>query len=105
MYAVVVTGGQQFKVSAGDTITVKRLDAEVGSTIELGTVLMVGGEGANLQIGTPNLEGVKVTAEVVAHGKGEKREMFKWLRTRRNRVMRGFRPSETTLSIQSIVAA
>jgi len=102
MYAIIRSGGQQYRVAEGDTITVKRLDAEVGATFELGDVLLVGGGEGGLKVGAPNVEGAKVVAKVEGHGKGEKRDMFKYTRTRRHRVQRGFRPSETTLSIQSI---
>ncbi len=104
MYAVVRTGGQQYKVSAGDTITVKRLDAEVGSEIAIGDVLLVGGGEADLKVGAPLVEGARVLAEVVSHQKGAKRETFRYTRTRRTRVRRGFRPSETTLTIKAVEA-
>ncbi|MCK6502989.1 50S ribosomal protein L21 [Myxococcota bacterium] len=102
MYAVVVTGGKQYRVSQGDTITVDRLQADVGSTIELGDVLLIGGD--ELKVGAPTVAGAKVVAQVVGHELGEKREIFKYRRTRRYRRFRGFRPSLTTLSIQSISA-
>jgi len=105
MYAVVVSGGKQHKVSQGDTLVVDRLDAEVGSAIELGPVLLVGGEGCDgTRIGTPGVEGAKVTATVVSHDLGEKKETFKYRRTRSSRVSRGFRASLTTLSITEISA-
>ena len=104
MYAVIVTGGQQYRVSEGDTITVKNLAAEAGSTITLDRVLMVGGEGTDTRIGTPVLDGASVTAQVVSHQKGEKRDIFKYERRKRYRKQRGFRPHETTLSITGISA-
>ncbi|NOY25516.1 MAG: 50S ribosomal protein L21 [Oligoflexia bacterium] len=102
MYAVVATGGKQYRVSEGDTITVDRLQADVGSTIEITNVLLVAGD--DLKVGTPTVDGAKVTAEVVEHKLGEKREIFKFKRRKRYRRNRGFRPSLTTLSIQSISA-
>ena len=105
MYAVVVTGGKQYRVAQGESITVDRLDAAVGSTIELDQVLLVGGEGCeSTLVGSTTLEGAKVTAEVVSHDLGEKRETFKYRRTRRSRVRRGSRPHQTTLTIQGISA-
>lgn len=102
MYAVLVTGGKQYRVSEGDTLLVDRLHAEVGSNIDLDNVLMVGGD--QLKIGSPTVPGAKVTAEVVSHDLGEKRMTFKFRRTRRYRRLVGFRPSLTTLRITSISA-
>ena len=102
MYAVVVTGGKQYRVSEGDTITVDRLSADVGSTVEIADVLLVGGD--ELKVGTPTVDGAKVVAEVVEHKLGDKREVFKYKSRKRYRRNRGFRPSLTTLSIQSISA-
>lgn len=105
MYAVVVTGGKQYRVTPGETVVVDRLEAEVGSTVELERVLLVGGEGSEgTKVGTPVVEGAKVTAEVVSHDLGEKRETFKYRRTRRSRVRSGSRPHQTTLTIQDISA-
>lgn len=102
MYAIVVSGGKQYRVAEGDTLTVDRLDAEVGSTVQLGPVLLVGGD--EPRVGAPAVEGASVTAQVLAHELGEKREIFQYRRTRRYRRNRGFRPSLTTLSIQTITA-
>lgn len=102
MYAVLVSGGKQYKVSQGDTVTVDRLEAEVGSSVEIDQVLMIGGE--TLKIGSPTVDGARVTAEVVSHDLGEKRITFKWRRTRRFRRLVGFRPSHTTLRITGITA-
>ena len=102
MYAVLVSGGKQYKVSQGDTLTVDRLAVEVGSNVELSQVLMVGGE--TLKVGNPTVEGAKVTAEGVSHDLGDKRITFKWRRTRRFRRLVGFRASLTTLRITGISA-
>jgi len=104
MYAVVRTGGQQYKVSAGDTITIKRLDAEVGAEIALGDVLLVAGGSSDPQIGAPVVDGAVVKAQVVSHQKGDKRETFKYIPRHRSRVRRGFRPSETTVTITAVEA-
>jgi large subunit ribosomal protein L21 len=103
MYAVVFTGGQQFKVSQGDTLTVKRLAAEVGSSIELPVLLLQGAEGG-LKVGAPHVDGAKVVAEVVEHALGEKREGFKFRHTRRYRRSFASRPRETVIRIQQISA-
>ena len=102
MYAVLVSGGKQYKVSQGDTLTVDRLAAEVRINVELSQVLMVGGE--TLKVGNPTVEGASVTAEVVSHDLGDKRITFKWRRTRRMRRLVGFRASLTTLRITGISA-
>ena len=102
MYAVVVAGGRQFKVTQGDTLVVDRLDAPVGSSVELDRVLLIGGE--KVRVGSPVIAGAKVTAEVVDHHLGEKRVTFKFRRTRRTRVLNGFRPSHTTLRVTAISA-
>lgn len=99
MYAVVVSGGKQYRVSEGDTVVVDRLNAEVGSTIELGPVLAV--EGA---VGTPFVDGATVRAEVVSHGLGRKRTTFKYKRRKRYRRHTSSRPHQTTLRIQQIQA-
>lgn len=108
MYAVVQTSGRQFRVSEGDAIIIDRLDAEVGSTIELGQVLLVGGdaegEGADgsAKIGAPFVEGAKVVAEVLSHQRGPKVDIYKFKRRKRYRKSIGFRAEQTTLRIQSI---
>ena len=102
MYAVVQTKGRQYRVVEGDSIQVDRFDAEVGSTVELDRVLMIGGE--TTRIGTPVVEGARIVAEVVSHELGEKREIFQYRNRKRYRRYRGFRPSYTTLRIQTISA-
>lgn len=102
MYAVVIAGSKQFKVSEGDTIVVDRLDADVGSSVTLDQVLLVGGD--KVQVGAPTVAGASVKAEVVDHHLGEKRVRFHYMRTRRTRVLNGFRPSFTTLRVTSISA-
>ncbi len=102
MYAVVIAGGKQFKVAEGDTIVVDRLQAEVGSSVTLDQVLLLGGQ--KVKIGAPTVAGASVQAEVVDHHLGEKRSTFKWMRTRRSRVLNGFRPSLTTLRVTTISA-
>ena len=81
MYAIVETSGKQYKVAPGDSLTVDRMDAEVGSTVVLDRVLLVSGD--SLRVGTPLVEGSKITAKVTEHFLGEKVRTFKYVRTRR----------------------
>ena len=81
MYAVVKTGGKQFRVQEGDVIFVEKLNAEVDSTVELTEVLAVG-NGETLKVGTPVVEGAKVVAKVVAQGKAKKIIVFKYKQRR-----------------------
>ena len=100
MYAVIAHSGQQFKVTEGEEFTVDRIDGEVGSTIDLTEVLLLGGK--KVSVGTPTVDGATVTVEILAHELSDKRSTFKYVRTRRTRVGRGFRPSITRLKVQSI---
>ena len=102
MYAVLETGGRQFKVQEGDTIVVDLMGAEVGTTVELDSVLLLGGE--ETIVGTPKVPGAKVLAEVVGHGMGEKRLTYRYRRTRSYRKISGSRPHQTTLKITGIQA-
>ena len=76
MYAVFKTGGKQYRATTGDVLKVEKIDAEKGATVELDQVLMVG-EGEDVKIGAPYLEGSKVTATVVDHGRREKIKIIK----------------------------
>ena len=77
MYAVIKTGGKQYKVTEGDVLRVEKLNAEVNATVELTEVLLVA-NGETVKVGTPVVEGAKVVAEVVAQGKGAKVVNFKY---------------------------
>jgi large subunit ribosomal protein L21 len=79
MYAVIATGGKQYRVTKDGVLRVQRLDAEPGSTVEFDEVLLVG-EGSDVRIGTPTLKGGKVLATVVSHGKGAKVSVVKFKR-------------------------
>jgi len=102
IYAIVQTGGKQYKVSPGDTVDVERLPAEEGSTIELDQVLLIA-DGEKVRVGTPTVEGAKVIAEVVGEGKGEKAIVFKYKPKVRYRRMRGHRQLYTRLAIKEIL--
>lgn len=102
MYAVIKTGGKQYKVSEGDLLKVEKLEGAVGDTIELGDVLMVGGE--EVKIGTPLLPGAKVKATIVEQGKDKKVLVFKSRRRKNFRKLNGHRQPLTRLKITGIEA-
>ena len=103
MYAVVETGGKQYKVKAGQTVDVERLEANVGDTIELDRVLMLS-DGDNVRIGQSLVEGAKVSATVVEHGRGRKVIIFKYRPKQRYRRKKGHRQDYTRLRIDEIKA-
>jgi large subunit ribosomal protein L21 len=106
MYAVVKTGGKQYRVAAGDVIKVERLDGEVGATIDLDQVLMVGGgDGEELRVGTPRVQGASVKALVLDQAKGPKILVFKKKRRKNYRRKRGHRQLQTVLRIRDIALA
>ena len=101
MYAVFKTGGKQYRASTGDVITVEKIEVEKGATIELDEVLMVG-EGEEVKIGSPLLEGGKVTATVVDHGRHDKIKIVKFKRRKNHRKQMGHRQYFTQLEITGI---
>lgn len=103
MYAVLTTGGKQYKVSEGDVIYVEKLNVEVDSTVELTEVLAVS-NGETLKVGTPVVEGAKVVAKVVAQGKAKKVVVFKYKRKKDYRRKNGHRQPYTKLVIEKIEA-
>ncbi len=100
VYAIIRTGGHQYKVSPGDTIEVERVEAEPGAEIELGEVLMLNDDNG-LQVGTPLVGGARVLATVVSQGRGEKLIVFKYKAKKRYRRKTGHRQELTRLSIKS----
>lgn len=102
IYAIVETGGKQYKVSPGETIDVERLGVEEGSTVELDRVLLVA-EGDKVNVGTPLVEGAKVIVEVIGEEKGEKLIVFKFKPKVRYRRKTGHRQVYTRLAIKEIV--
>ena len=100
MFAIVETGGKQYKVAKGDTIVVDRLDAEEGKKVTLDKVLLISDK--DVKVGTPLLDGAKVTAKVTGHHKGDKVITFKYRPRNRSRVRKGYRHSHTTLEITAI---
>ncbi len=101
MYAVVQTGGKQYKVLKGDVIDVEKIEGEVGSKVELEKVLMTGDE-KSTKIGTPLLEDTKVTAKIVKQGKGPKIIIMKHRPRKKSRTKRGHRQFLTTIEITAI---
>ncbi|MBI5042435.1 MAG: 50S ribosomal protein L21 [Nitrospirae bacterium] len=103
MYAVLETGGKQYKVSQGDVISVERLSAKPGEKVELNKVLMIGGE--KTVIGNPVVKSAKVIGEVVGEGRGDKIIVFKMKRRKNYRRTNGHRQAFTSLKITEIVSA
>jgi large subunit ribosomal protein L21 len=103
MYAVFKTGGKQYRASTGDILKVEKIDAEKGATVELDQVLMVG-EGEDVKIGAPFVEGGKVTARVVDHGRNDKIKIIKFKRRKHHRKQMGHRQYFTQIEITGIDA-
>ena len=103
MYAVIVTGGKQYRVREGGSLRVERLDAEEGAEIELDRVLLVG-EGDRITVGRPFVEGGRVAATVKGHGRAKKINVVKFKRRKNYLRRRGHRQHFTELEIKSITA-
>jgi len=103
MYAVISTGGKQYKVAAGEKIKVEQMAADVGQDVVLDKVLAVG-SGAELKVGTPWVDGASVMATVVAQGRHDKIRIFKMRRRKHYRKHAGHRQNYTELQIGSINA-
>ena len=100
MYAVVKTGGKQYKVTVGEKLNVEQIPAELDSQVEL-EVLMIA-DGDKVIVGAPTVAGVKVVAKVVAHGRGEKVRIFKMRRRKHYQKRQGHRQNYTRIEIVSI---
>ena len=100
MYAVIQTGGKQYRVAEGDTIRVEKLTGDVGSSVDFTDILMVGGE--KVEVGKPHVGGAKVTAEIVAQDLAKKIIVFKMKRRKGYRNRRGHRQPYTELHIKSV---
>jgi large subunit ribosomal protein L21 len=101
MYAVIKTGGKQFKVTEGDTLKVEKLSTEVGKVLNLNSVLTLV-DGDKVKIGTPVVKGASVDATVISHGKGDKVKIFKMNRRKGYRKSQGHRQSFTEIKIDKI---
>jgi large subunit ribosomal protein L21 len=104
MYAVIKTGGKQYRVAADDVLKVEKIAGDAGSTVEFTEVLMLAGSGEP-KLGMPLLSGAKVTAEVVLQGRGPKVIAFKKRRRKNSRRKRGHRQDLTTVRIKEIIGA
>jgi len=103
MYAVIKTGGKQYRVATDDVLEIERLDGEAGATVEFLDVLLVGA-GEDIRIGTPVVQGAKVVAEVVDQTRGPKLIAFKKRRRQNSRRKRGHRQDLTKIKITEISA-
>ena len=100
MYAIVCSGGKQYRVSEGDLIQVEKLDAKVGDQVKLDVLMLV--DGKKVQAGNPLVDGAEVVAEVVNHGKAPKVLVLKYKAKKRIRKLQGHRQPYTTLKIVSV---
>ncbi len=103
MYAVIKTGGKQYRVTSGEKLKIEKLVADVGSEVTFDQVLMVGGEG-DTKLGAPVLSGASVKATVLAQGRGDKIHIFKMRRRKHYRKSQGHRQSYTEVQISGISA-
>ena len=103
MYAIIKTGGKQYRVAVGDNLKVESLNAEVGSQVTLSEVLAVS-DGNDLKVGAPFVEGASVTATVVSHGRHDKVRIFKMRRRKHSIKSAGHRQNYTELKIETIAA-
>ncbi|MFC1602713.1 50S ribosomal protein L21 [Pseudomonadota bacterium] len=104
MYAVIQTGGKQYRVSQGDTVKVEKLGADEGASVELDKVLMLA-DGEDIKIGAPYVGGGKVTATIKSHGRGKKVKIIKFRRRKHHMKRQGHRQWYTELEITGISAS
>ncbi len=102
MYAVIQTGGKQYRVASGDRLRVEKLAGDKGATLTFDKVLMVGGEAASTKVGNPLVAGAKVTATIVAQDRAKKIIVFKLKRRKNYRRKHGHRQSFTEIQITGI---
>lgn len=103
MYAVVRTGGKQYRLGVGDSVKVEKLPDEVGNIVELSQILMVS-DGGEVKVGTPLVPGASVKAEIVGHGRNKKIRVFKMKRRKKYRRTQGHRQAFTQLKVTEINA-
>ncbi|MBW1885311.1 MAG: 50S ribosomal protein L21 [Deltaproteobacteria bacterium] len=101
MYAVIRSGGKQYRVNPGGCVRVEKLEGEVGSSVTLDDVLMVG-EGGDVKIGAPTVDGARVTGTIVAQGRGPKLTIFKMKRRKGYRRKHGHRQDYTEIRVDQI---
>ena len=103
MYAVIKTGGKQYKLAQGDVVRVEKLDAEEGASVELDKVLMIA-DGDSINVGTPYVDGGKVSATVKSHGRAKKVEIMKFRRRKHHQKRTGHRQYYTEIEVTGISA-
>ena len=103
MYAVIKTGGKQYRVSKGSVLRVEKLDAAAGDTVEFDQVLLVG-EGKDVQVGTPYVDGSKVEATIQAEGRSRKIDVVKFKRRKNYQRLHGHRQAYSEIRVTDIVA-
>ncbi len=103
MYAVVRTGGKQYRLGVGDSVKVEKLLNEVGNIVELSQILMVS-DGSEVKVGTPLVAGASVKAEILGHGRDKKIRVFKMKRRKKYRRTQGHRQAFTQLKVTEINA-
>ena len=101
MYAVIKTGGKQYRVEKEQYLKVEKLDTEVGATVDFDQVLMIA-DGDKINLGTPVVDGGKVSAEILSHGRGKKINIVKFKRRKHHRKQMGHRQSYTEIKITGI---
>jgi large subunit ribosomal protein L21 len=101
MYAVIVTGGKQYRVVAGETLRVEKLEGDVGSAVEINNVLMLG-DGDKITLGTPSIAGALVKATIKSHGRLEKIRIVKFRRRKHHRKQMGHRQHYSEIEITGI---
>jgi large subunit ribosomal protein L21 len=103
MYAVIQTGGKQYRVSEGDKLRVEKLDVEAGDSVEIDQVLLIADDD-NVQVGKPYVDGGKITASVEGHGRGDKVKIIKFRRRKHHMKRQGHRQWYTELKVTGISA-
>jgi large subunit ribosomal protein L21 len=103
VYAIVKSGGKQYRVKPGDVVRLEALEGEVGATVTLGDVLLLGGDDG-IKVGAPLLESARVEATVVEQGRGAKIRVFKYKKRKHYRRTRGHRQSFTAVRIDKVLA-
>ena len=104
MYAVIKTGGKQYRVKAGDLLVVEKLDGEAGANVTFNEVLLLG-EGADVVVGSPTVDGASVTGALIETRKGQKVKIFKKIRRQGYRRTKGHRQLETVVRVTSVAGA
>ena len=103
MFAVVKTGGKQYRVSEGDRLRVETLDADAGASVQLDNILMIG-EGDSVKVGSPTVSNTSVTAKIIDHGRADKVKIIKFRRRKHHMKRMGHRQNYTELEITGINA-